>query len=124
MKAIVLRELGGPANLKLEDVPDPQPGSNEVIVRLKAAALNHRDVWIRRGQYAGIKLPAILGSDGAGEVVAAGNGVDPAWLKQNVIINPGLDWGDDEHVQGPSFRILGLPDDGTYAEFVKVPVAN
>ena len=79
MKAIVLRELGEPDKLCLEDFPDPQPGPHEVLIRLKAAALNHRDVWIRRGLYAGIHLPIILGSDGSGDVVAVGNQV-PASL--------------------------------------------
>jgi len=124
MNAIVLRELGGPDRLMLESVPDPQAGSGEVVVRLRAAALNHRDAWIRQGQYAGIKLPIILGSDGAGEVAAVGEGVDRAWLGAHVVINPSLDWGSDHRVQGPRFRILGLPDDGTYAEHVNVPAAN
>jgi NADPH:quinone reductase-like Zn-dependent oxidoreductase len=79
---------------------------------------------IRQGQYAGIKLPIILGSDGAGEVVAVGDGVDPARVGQHVVINPSLDWGTDERVQGPKYRILGLPDDGTYAELVRVPAEN
>jgi NADPH:quinone reductase-like Zn-dependent oxidoreductase len=123
MRAIVLRDLGGPEHLRLETVPDPQPGPGEVVVRLKAAALNHRDVWIRKGLYAGIKLPVILGSDGAGAVAAVGSGVDAKLAGQEVVINPGFDWGDDDRVQGPNFRILGLPDDGTYAELVKVPAA-
>jgi zinc-binding alcohol dehydrogenase/oxidoreductase len=123
MQAIVLRDLGGPENLKLDTVRDPQPGPGEVVVRLKAAALNHRDIWIRRGLYAGIKLPVILGSDGAGTVSAVGPSADSKLLGREVVINPGLDWGHDERVQGPQFRILGLPDDGTYAEIVKVPAS-
>src|SRR4051794_38284819 len=123
MQAIVLRDLGGPEQLRLETVPDPQPGPGEVVVRLKAAALNHRDVWIRRGLYAGIKLPVVLGSDGAGTVSAVGPAADPKLLGLEVVINPGLDWGSDERVQSPHFRILGLPDDGTYAELVKVPAS-
>ena len=123
MQAIVLRDLGRPEHLRLETAPDPQPGQGEVVVRLKAAALNHRDVWIRRGLYAGIKLPVILGSDGAGAVSAIGPGADPKLLGREVVINPGLDWGNDERVQSPHFRILGLPDDGTYAELVKVPAS-
>jgi zinc-binding alcohol dehydrogenase/oxidoreductase len=123
MQAIVLRDLGGPEHLRLESVPDPQPGPGEVVVRLKAAALNHRDVWIRRGQYAGIKLPVILGSDGAGTVSAVGPKADAKLLGREVVINPSLDWGTDDRVQGPHFRILGLPDDGTYAELVKVPAS-
>lgn len=121
MKAVVLRELGGPENLLYEDVPDPQPGTGEVVVKLKNAALNHRDVWIRKGLYAGIKLPIILGSDGAGVVATVGDGVDKSLVGSAVIINPGLCWGADERVQSSDFRILGLPDDGTYAEYVKVP---
>ncbi len=124
MKAIVLRELGGPDKLLLEEMPDPQPGAGEVVVKLHAAALNHRDQWIRHGQYAGIKLPIILGSDGAGVVHAVGAGVDEALLGNEVIINPSLDWGDNEAVQGKNYRILGLPEDGTYAEFIKVPAGN
>jgi NADPH:quinone reductase-like Zn-dependent oxidoreductase len=123
MQAIVLRDLGGPEHLRLETAPDPQPGPGEVVVRLKAAALNHRDVWIRRGLYAGIKLPVILGSDGAGTVSAVGPTADAKLLGREVVINPGLDWGHDERVQSPNFRILGLPDDGTYAELVKVPAS-
>jgi NADPH:quinone reductase-like Zn-dependent oxidoreductase len=124
MKAVVLHELGPAENLRLETVADPRPGPGEIVVRLHAAALNHRDLWIRKGLYAGIKLPIILGSDGAGEVSALGVGVDPSLLGKQVIINPGLDWGDDHRVQGQYFRILGLPDDGTYAEFVKAPATH
>jgi NADPH:quinone reductase-like Zn-dependent oxidoreductase len=124
MKAIVLRELGEPENLRLEEVADPQPEANEVVIRLKAAALNHRDIFIRRGLYAGIKLPIILGSDGAGEVVAAGAEVDRSLVGKAVVINPSLDWGEDERAQGSAFRILGLPDDGTYAQLIKVPAGN
>jgi zinc-binding alcohol dehydrogenase/oxidoreductase len=124
MKAIILRELGEAENLRLEEVPEPQPAAHEVLVRLKAAALNRRDVWIRRGLYSGIKLPIILGSDGAGDVVLAGAAADQSLVGRAVVINPSLDWGPDERAQGPDFRILGLPDDGTYAQFIKVPASN
>lgn len=124
MRAIVLHEIGGPEKLRLERVTDPSPGDGEVIVRIRAAALNHRDVWIRKGQYAGIKFPTILGSDGAGEVAAVGPGVDTSQVGRHVVINPGLDWGDDPRCFGPKFRILGMPDNGTYAELVKVPATQ
>lgn len=124
MKAILLRELGGPEKLQLEDAPDPVPGPGEAVVRLHAAALNRRDAWIRHGLYAGIKLPIIPGSDGAGEVAAVGDLVGRAWIGRPVVINPSLDWGSEERAQGPQYRILGLPDNGTYAELVKVPAAN
>jgi NADPH:quinone reductase-like Zn-dependent oxidoreductase len=110
--------------LQVEDVPDPQPGAGDAIVRLHAAALNRRDVWIRTGRYAGIRLPVILGSDGAGEVADVGPGVDPTWRGREVVIDPALAWGDDERAQGPAFQILGLPRDGTYAELVKVPAES
>ncbi len=124
MKAIVLRDLGGPETLRLEDQPDPRPGPGEVLVRLKAAALNHRDAWIRQGKYMGIKLPAVLGSDGAGVVEDVGAGADGALKGREVVINPSLNWGPDERFFGPDFRILGMPDGGTYAQYVKVPAGN
>jgi zinc-binding alcohol dehydrogenase/oxidoreductase len=77
MRAIVLRKPGAPENLSIEEVEDPTPAADEVVVRLRAAALNHRDVWIRSGTgaySAGFERRVILGSDGAGEIVAAGVG--------------------------------------------------
>jgi NADPH:quinone reductase-like Zn-dependent oxidoreductase len=127
MRAAVLREPGPAENLRLEDVEDPTPGPGEVVVRLRAAALNHRDVWIRSGTGAyagGFRERVILGSDGEGEVAAVGAGADPALAGRAVVINPSLDWGDDGVAQGPEFRILGLPDDGTYAQRIKVPARN
>ena len=127
MKAVVLREPGPADRLRVEEVPDPAPGPGEAVVRLKAAALNHRDVWIRSGTGAyagGFKQRVILGSDGAGEVQSVGSGADPALVGSAVVINPSLDWGEDEAAQGPDFRILGLPDDGTYAELIRVPARN
>lgn len=109
MQAIVLRQQGAPENLRLEDVPDQQPAAQEVVVRLKAAALNHRDVWIRSGSgtsaYANLgQERVILGSDGAGEVVAVGSGVDQGLVGRAVVINPSLDWGDNDQAQGPNYR--------------------
>ena len=124
MKAIVLRELGSAENLKLEDAPDPQPGAGEAVVRLKAAALNHRDVFIWQRLYPNIKLPAILGSDGAGVVAAVGEGVDQSLIGREVVIEPGLDWGPSDEAQGKNYRILGMPEDGTYAEMIKIPAEN
>jgi zinc-binding alcohol dehydrogenase/oxidoreductase len=124
MKAIVLRDPGSADHLRLEEVIDPKPAPGEVVVRLKAAALNHRDLWIWKGMYAGIKLPAILGSDGAGVVESVGEGVDGAMAGREVVINPSLDWGSDERCFGDQFRILGMPDQGTYAQRIAVPAAN
>ena len=124
MKAIVLKELGGPEKLLWDEVPEPIPGAGEVLVRLKAAALNHRDAWIRQGLYANIRLPTILGSDGSGEVVAVGTEVESSLSGQAVMINPCLDWGAELKTQGPKMRILGMPEDGTYAQLVVVPASN
>src|SRR5215216_5227474 len=127
MKAMVLHELGGPDKFSYEDAPDPEPGSGETVVRLHAAALNRRDVFVTRGQYPGAKpeaLPAILGSDGSGEVGARGEGADGPDEGTEVVINPALYWGDDPRKPGKEYRILGLPDDGTFAQFVKVPAEN
>ena len=122
MKAIVLRGVKEP--LVLCDVPVPQVGPNEALVRVHAAAFNRRDWWIQQGQYAGLKFPIILGSDGAGVVEAVGVEADAAWVGQPVIINPSINWGTSEAVQQPGFSILGLPQDGTFADYVRVPVEN
>jgi NADPH:quinone reductase-like Zn-dependent oxidoreductase len=127
MKAMVLHELGGPDRLSFEDAPDPEPGSGETVVRLRAAALNRRDVFVTRGQYPGAKpeaLPVILGSDGSGEVVARGDGAAGPGEGTAVVVNPALYWGDDPQKPGKEYRILGLPDDGTFAQLVKVPAEN
>lgn len=115
---MVLHGVGQP--LVLEDRPSLEPGEGEAVIRLRAAALNHRDVWIRKGQYAGLKFPIVLGSDGVGAVVKGPEG----WVGKDVIVNPALAWGEGEEAQSEGFRILGLPDDGTFAEEVRVPVGN
>jgi NADPH:quinone reductase-like Zn-dependent oxidoreductase len=121
MKALVLRDKLRAA--EFADAPMPVAGRGEAVVRVDAAALNHRDVWIQKGQYAGLKYPIIPGSDGSGVVISASEAAE--WVGKPVIINPALDWGASTAYQDPeSFRILGLPDDGTLAEFVKVPVTN
>ena len=124
MHAIRLHQPGGPEQLRFEEIPTPRPGPGEVLVHLKAAALNHRDVWIRLGRQLADRLPLILGSDGAGVVAEAGPGVGDLRSGQPVVINPSLEWGDREDRSSPAFRILGGPDPGTYAEFVVVPAGN
>ncbi len=121
MKAIILSEINQP---KLADVETPQASSQEVIVRLKTAALNRRDLMIVQGRYPGMKLPAILGSDGAGEVVEVGSEIKHIVVGHEVIINPGLNWGNDTNKKSPKFSILGNPIDGTFAQYVKVPAEN
>ncbi len=118
MKAVLLTEKNQP--VQLIDGPIPTVGLKEVLIKVEAAALNHRDVFIQQGLYPGIRLPAILGSDGAGVVADVGEGVDPAWRGQAVIINPAMHWGDNPGHYGADFQILGMPDNGTFAEYVVI----
>jgi len=107
--------------LQLVDIASPVVAAGEVVVTLQAAALNHRDVWIKAGQYAGLTYPCLPGSDGAGVVSAVGEGVDPSMRGREVIINPSFGWGEGEAAQGPEFSILGLPRAGTFAQEIAVP---
>jgi zinc-binding alcohol dehydrogenase/oxidoreductase len=111
MKAVRIHEDGGPEVLRYEDVEDPAPGSGEVLVRLRAASLNHLDLWIRQG-LPSVPKPRILGADGAGVVAALGEGAETFSEGDRVVLNPGLDDG---------ARILGEHMDGTHAELVVVP---
>jgi zinc-binding alcohol dehydrogenase/oxidoreductase len=104
MKAVRIHEEGGPEVLRYEDVPDPVPGEGEVLVELRAASLNHLDLWLRKG-LPSVPKPRILGADGAG--VIAGS-------DERVVINPGL-----AHEGG--VHVLGEHRDGTHAELVAVP---
>jgi NADPH:quinone reductase-like Zn-dependent oxidoreductase len=120
MKAAILSAIGAP--IQIQEIPEPkQPGKREVIVQLRAAALNHRDIWIQKGQYAKIKLPITLGSDGSGIVTAIGDEVDSQWLGQEVILNPNVNWGPNEKVQDKAYCILGMPNPGTFAEYIQIP---
>jgi zinc-binding alcohol dehydrogenase/oxidoreductase len=114
MKAVVVREGGA---LSHEDIDDPIAGPGEVVVELKTAAVNRRDLLVRNppGPAYQFDLPVVPGSDGAGIRQDTG---------EEVVIYPGLGWGDREDAAGPDWRILGGPDNGTYAELVKVPAEN
>ena len=115
MKAVRLHEIGGPQNLQVDDVALPIPSEGEILVRVRAAAFNRRDVFITQGLYPGISLPRTLGSDGAGILEESG---------EEVVIDPMLGWGDDPHVWLANASILGMPHDGTFAQYVAVPKAN
>lgn len=126
MKTLVLTGENEP--LIIQERPDWQIAEGQALVQVHAAALNHRDIWIQKGQYAGLNYPTIPGSDGAGVVMEIGGAEsNPAksWVGKEVIINPALNWGNQpSHQDQKAFRILGLPDDGTFAEYVRVPVAS
>ena len=119
MKAVILKDKNEP--LVWQETEKPAPLNGEVLVKIKAAAFNHRDLWIQKGQYAGLRYPIILGSDGSGIVSELGDGVIDSWLNKEVIINPGMNWGNDPNFHDRHFKILGLPDNGTFADYVKVP---
>ncbi len=122
MKAAILRALHQLPNV--EDHPIPVPQKGKVRVRLRCAALNRRDYWIIKGAYPKIQLPVILGSDGMGFVDEVGEGVKTQWQERRVLIDPGLFWGADNDVQSRRFQVLGMPADGTLAEYVTVPEEN
>ena len=122
MRAAILPDKNQP--LRIQDEPMPEIGPGQALVRVKAAALNRRDLWIQRGQYAALRYPALLGSDGAGTVEAVGEGVDGAWVGQEVIINPTIRWGDRQEAPAKDFGILGMPSRGCLADYVAVPAEN
>jgi zinc-binding alcohol dehydrogenase/oxidoreductase len=113
MQAVRLEETAGPAGIRVESLQVPEPAPGETLVRIRAAALNHRDVYITHGKYPGITLPVTLGADGAGEADG-----------RDVLIDPMLGWGDDDRVWQPGATILGMPRDGTMASYVAVPREN
>lgn len=120
MKGIVLnRQLGD--KIEFLDLPMPEVKADEVLVKVKAGALNHRDEWSRKGLYPNLKDGVILGSDGAGIVESVGSDSHSHWLGKEVIINPAINWGPSQLAQAKNFEILGMPRNGTLAEFVAVP---
>jgi NADPH:quinone reductase-like Zn-dependent oxidoreductase len=110
VKAVRIHEDGGPEVLRYEDAPDPEPGPGDVLVELRAASLNHLDVWIRKG-LPSVPKPRILGADGAG-IVVSGDGFRPG---DRVVVNPGLDHGDGR------ITVVGEHFDGTHAELIALP---
>ena len=131
MKAVFFREHGGTHKLSYEDFPTPTIGPKEVLVRVKACALNHLDIWIREGNPAyPMPLPHILGSDVAGIVEQAGSHTEGVTVGQRVFISPGIScWHCDACLAGRdnfcrSYGILGALAHGGYAEYVKVPFRN
>ncbi len=119
MKALV---LAAPETIEIQDVAKPACGPGEALVRIKAAALNHRDQWCREGKYPNIQLGTVLGSDGAGVVEAVGSDSDNMWLDKEVLINPNNSWGPNPEAQSSEYNILGMPKNGTFAEYVVVDI--
>lgn len=118
-----LSEFGDPPRFEMSELPDPVPGPGQVVVQVRAAALNRRDpwVWTTPGY---CPLPVTLGSDGAGIVTSVGEGVLGVSAGDEVVVNPTLHWPEGADVPGPDFDILGAPTDGTFAEQVVVSCLN
>lgn len=115
MRAITITQEAEP--IQLADIPKPDISGDECLIKLSASALNRRDQWIREGMYPGIQFGTVLGSDGCG-VVEEG----PAeWMGREVIINPNVEWGSNPEVQSDKYSVLGMPSNGTLAEYIKVP---
>jgi len=131
VKALCFYEHGELDVLQYTDVPDPAPGPGQVLVRVRACALNHLDVWVRRG-WPGLKLekPHWTGADVAGEVSALGDGVTGWEVGQRVVVEPGISTCEDEftsrgeHSLSPGYVILGEHIQGGQAELVAVPATN
>ncbi len=119
MKALVLTDQG---KVEFKDMPLPKLESGKALIKIKAAALNRRDDWIREGKYPNIKPGCIMGSDGAGIVESVHDDDHKDWVGKEVVINPNIDWGPNPDVQSGKYTILGMPVDGTFAEYAVVPV--
>lgn len=112
MKALVLQKVG--EYPVMSDWPDPESiPADYKCVKISTCSLNHRDLWIVKGKYPGINPPVIMGSDAVGEVEG-----------KRVIIQPGLNWGDNPEVQGADYRILGVPGHGVFADYAVTPIEN
>jgi NADPH:quinone reductase-like Zn-dependent oxidoreductase len=129
MKAVRIHQFGGPEVLTYEDIPEPEPRKDQVLVRVRACALNHLDVWVRKG-LPGVKLPHILGSDIAGEVVEAGEYVGEFKPGQRVLVAPMHFCGRCAKCVGGlqnrcrQFTVLGNAVDGGNCELFAAPAAN
>jgi NADPH:quinone reductase-like Zn-dependent oxidoreductase len=128
MRAATIRQFGGWQEIQVSEVPDPTPGPGEVVVRVRAAGLNHLDVWVRRGR-APVPFPHVLGSDAAGIVHSVGAGVASLSPGDEVVLHPGLGCERCEMCLGGEvslcehFGIVGAASWGTFAELVKAPAA-
>ena len=131
MKAVRFHEHGGPEVLKYEDAPEPKIQANEVLVRIKACALNHLDLWLRMGvRDWKLSMPHIVGSDISGEVAEVGSLVGRVKVGERVLLCPGISCGQCEacfkglESACRSYTMFGVMVDGGYAEYVKSPEAN
>jgi len=131
MRATHITEFGGNEKVKVGEVLTPEPQAGEVRVRVKASALNHLDIWVRKGRPGlDLKKAHVLGSDAAGVVEQLGAGVMDRALGDEVVINPGVSCMTcefcrrGEHSECPSFKLIGFQLPGVHAEYAVVPACN
>lgn len=130
MRAAIFSEFGGPEVIRVEEVADPEPGPGEVRLRVRAASLNHLDLWARRGLPFPISMPHIGGSDIAGEVERVGPGAEHVPIGTRVVVDPSTNWEWYEGVRrgkdlpNPGYRVIGEHLQGGFAELAVVPAAN
>lgn len=124
MRAAIFHDHGGPEVVRMEQVARPTPGPGQALVQVRASAMNHLDLWVRRGIPIETTMPHIGGSDIAGVIAEVGEGVDAARVGERVVVNPSLWCGEcwacarGEESMCVRFRILGEHTDGGFAEFV------
>lgn len=124
MKALYLEEAKGFDSVRVADVDTPTPKAGEVRVAVKAASINHRELFIVDGMYPGMVTPVTMGCDGAGVVDMVGDGVTDVKVGDEVVLYPARNWGPNREAPGADFGLLGMPFDGTIAEYICVPVDN
>lgn len=118
MKALLFKGKDYP--FAIQEIKKPKPVKDQVLIRIDHAALNHRDLWLLQENANHFPDGIVLGSDGSGVIEDVGVDADLSLVGQEVVINPSLDWGSNSIVQGDKFRILGLPDHGTFAEYMVI----
>lgn len=118
MIALTITDQAEP--IQLVEKPIPTPAKRQLLIKIKAAALNRRDQWIRQGMYPNIQLDTTLGSDASGIVESVGDNCDSNLIGNEVIINPNINWGNNPEVQSQDYHIVGMPSDGTLAEYIVV----
>ncbi|HSH46314.1 MAG TPA: alcohol dehydrogenase catalytic domain-containing protein, partial [Longimicrobiales bacterium] len=130
MRAAIFHENGGPEVVRIEDIPTPEPGPGEVLIRVAASGMNHLDLWVRRGMPIETTMPHIGGSDVAGTVAALGEGVEDVVEGERVVVDPSLSCGECEWCRAgqeplcDQYRILGEHTQGGFAEYAVAPAAN
>jgi zinc-binding alcohol dehydrogenase/oxidoreductase len=124
MLAVQITPPVAPEDLRPIEIAEPDPGPGEVLVRLHAAALNHRDLYVLNGGRTPPGHTLVVGSDGAGTIEAIGPGVREAGVGDHVVVYPSMRWGNKENAPGPGFEVLGGVDNGTFAQYIALPLDN